>query len=151
MNRSYGEETKGIDNFDKNDFQEESVDTTEGINEFQKGKESDRLGFSHLPVLLRHLEDNATFSLTAFSLVGYVIIAAFGEMDSIGKYIGYLLIILFTISIYKFLQTDFDSKKSKIFFVPGGLVVIFLLLTILFAIYLASSDILVSINHYLFR
>ncbi len=69
------------------------------------------------PKFLEHLEKNLPFTVMIISIIGYIVIASFGQMDSVRKYIGYLLFLFLMFCGYKVLRGDFlktITKKIKI-------------------------------------
>lgn len=74
--------------------------------------ENDKYGIGQVPGLLKHLQGSFSFSAVLLSLVGYIVIAAFGQMNSIGKYIAYIGFILMLIIFYKSSETINAGKKN---------------------------------------
>jgi hypothetical protein len=67
----------------------------------------DTWGTRHWPKLFQYLEEHFAFSAAILAIVGYVVIAAFGEMRSIGQYIGYLVFLGIILFVYS------GNKKDK--------------------------------------
>lgn len=67
---------------------------------------------------LKDLESNLPFTVMIVSIIGYIIIASFGQMDSVKKYFGYLLFLFLMFCGYKALKIDFfkiiTEKVNKI-------------------------------------
>lgn len=77
----------------------------------------------YLPLALKAIEDKFGISITIIAIVGYIIIAAFGKMDSMKKYLGYIFFLAICLSIYKLTTT----KMSKLIY--SLIVAIFVLVT----------------------
>lgn len=81
-----------------------------------------------LPTVVKTLEEHFPFVASIVSLVGYIVISAFGHMDSLGKYIGYTLFLLFVYFLYRLSQlknkTEFNFSKTNVFFIFGFIVLL---------------------------
>lgn len=55
----------------------------------------------YLPAALKSIEDNFPVSFVVLCVAGYILIAAFGKMDTLGKFIGYIVFLLFAAFGYK--------------------------------------------------
>lgn len=62
----------------------------------------DRLGIRYWPKLFQYLEEHFSFSASILSITGYVIIAAFGSMQTLGQYLGYILFLGGILFVYNF-------------------------------------------------
>ena len=71
----------------------------------------DPWGVRNLPFLLEYLESRFTFFASLVSVVGYIIISAFGSMENIGQYFGY---IFFLFLVYVFYITTQRGGLFKI-------------------------------------
>lgn len=91
-----------------------------------------------VPQVLQTLEERFPFTAIIISVVGYITIAAFGQMNSLGKYGGYILFLIFTFGIYKNLYwkkvSDTEEKKSfyKIGFWIVSVITLICLIILLF-------------------
>ena len=81
-----------------------------------------------LPTVVKTLEEHFSFVASIVSLVGYIVISAFGHMDSLGKYIGYTLFLLFIYFLHKLSQlkntTEFNFLKTNRFLIFGFIVLL---------------------------
>lgn len=68
---------------------------------------------NNTPQLLKKLQENLPFTMMIISVIGYVVIAAFGQMDTFKKYIGYCIFLTLILSTY-FLFENNLFKKIKI-------------------------------------
>ncbi|HSW36821.1 MAG TPA: hypothetical protein VLG37_00425 [Candidatus Saccharimonadales bacterium] len=108
--------TSSID-YAPNEYEELSVDAGKqtGIN---KEKAESKVGnvIESLPGALRGVnqtvrEDLATSALV-ISILGYIVIAAFGQIDSI-RYFGYIFFLVFSFALYKFAAKTISITVSK--------------------------------------
>jgi len=67
----------------------------------------------YLAHILEKLKENSSFAIFLISVVGYISIATFGEMDSNGKYFGYIFFLLFSISFYGLQDIEFKKYLKK--------------------------------------
>jgi len=58
----------------------------------------------NIPKIFKELESNLPFTVMIVSIIGYILIASFGQMDSINKYFGYLLFLVLMFFGYKILK-----------------------------------------------
>lgn len=86
--------------------QEQSSAQTTFYNDENKSSE-DRLGIRHWPRLFQYLEEHFAFSASLLAIIGYVIIAAFGSMENLGQYLGYIVFLCGILFVYNF------EKKEK--------------------------------------
>ncbi len=101
----------------------------------------DPLGVSHWPGFLKYLENNFAFSAALLSIIGYVVIAAFGAMASLGQYLGYILFVCGVVFVYNLNKRD----KRWLYF--------FIIVCILLAgfIVIQNWSLIADIYHYLGR
>lgn len=118
------ESTKGIgDTSGFNDIsQSQSGETKETAN-----GNSD---FAYIKPILDYLEKNIAFSSILISIIGYIAIASFGGMQSVGQYLGYLFFLFIMFVFYCSLSSNkrFIKIVGKNFFL---LVSMFLFLIII--------------------
>lgn len=131
--------TKGI--HDTSNFQ--PIDQTGGFTQTSFSNDEypisgeDRLGFRHLPKLFQYLEEHFLFSALLLSIIGYVVIAAFGSIKTLGQYLGYIIFLCITMSIY-----NIDKKNQRLIYFL--LISIFILLAI---IIMQNWDFITSLYH----
>lgn len=65
-----------------------------------------------IPVM-KSLEERLPFTAILLSILGYISIATFGQMNSTAKYIGYIIFLTISFLVYKFLTREIVEKKSK--------------------------------------
>ncbi len=89
----------------------------------------DSHGLRYVPTLIKSLEEHLSFTALLVSVIGYILISAFGKMDSIEKYFGYIAFLFFSFFFYKFLKTNIKITFWNKFFMCGFfiLLIIFLL------------------------
>jgi len=90
--------------------------STTGIDEADsKNSSSSTYGdiLKQAPKFLKDLESNLPFTVMIISIIGYIVIASFGQMDSVRKYIGYLLFLFLMFCGYKVLRGDFLKAITK--------------------------------------
>jgi len=63
------------------------IDQNAGITSTNKIEEYSK----YLPGALKAIEERFSIFFVAVGLVGYIIISAFGKMDSLGKFLGYIV------------------------------------------------------------
>jgi hypothetical protein len=61
---------------------------------------TDRLGFRFIPPLINYLQDNFLFTAILLSIVGYIVIASFGGMETLGQYFRYILFLCLAFVVY---------------------------------------------------
>lgn len=74
---------------------------------------ADPHGFRNLPGLLDYLRDNFHFSGLVFGLCGYILIATFGSMQSLGQYLGYILFLVVSIVVYLLVTKKITLKYKS--------------------------------------
>lgn len=79
-----------------------------GFSDKPEGVESDRLGIKHWPRLFDYMESHAPFTAAVLSILGYIVIAAFGSMETLGQYLGYIIFLAIIGYIY-----NFNKKGGK--------------------------------------
>lgn len=102
------QKTKGIS--DIGGFQSVNSGENSGGTFYDKSvsEGNDRLGIKHWPSLFSYMESHSSFSAAVLSVIGYVIIAAFGSMETLGQYLGYIIFL----SIIGFTY-NFNKKGGK--------------------------------------
>ncbi len=80
----------------------------------------------YLPLALKAIEENFAVSFSLIAVVGYIVIAAFGKMDTLKKYIGYLLFLTLSVCVYK-LATTKVPKLTWVLIIAVGLLMGFIL------------------------
>jgi amino acid transporter len=109
----------------------------------------------YIPGVLGYLESKFSFTAILLSLIGYIVIAAFGQMNSVGKYFAYILFLLVLFSFYKYSEReeDFNSEaKRKVsisYFLLIGFIVFFC-----YAVYMNFDKIkgaYISLNTYFIK
>lgn len=100
--------------------QEQGLSKTSFSGE-QSSSGDDRLGIRHWPRLFEYLENHFSFSASLLSIIGYVIIAAFGAMSTLGQYLGYILFLCVIVFIY---NLDKKDRKWLYFFMAVTIVLI---------------------------
>jgi len=106
-----GTKVSNIKEWEEADVAKPFDEQTESFRKSTSSNWSDMMKVA--PAFLVKLEENLAFTATLLSIVGYVVIAAFGQMDSLKKYFQYLLFLLFTFCIYKALKTEYFPKWYK--------------------------------------
>ena len=107
--------TKGI--LSTEGFQSVNQETGSTNTQFYNEKTEsgdDHLGIRHWPRLFQYLEEHFSFSASLLSIVGYVIIAAFGSMQNLGQYLGYIIFLCGILFVYNF---DRKDKRWIYFFI----------------------------------
>lgn len=89
------------------------VNPTNKVEEYSK----------YLPGALKAIEDRLPISSFIIVIVGYVIIAAFGEMDNVWKYLGYLSIFVISFVFYKLMK----AKLAMTTYLLLGIIVVLLI------------------------
>ncbi len=74
----------------------------------------DKFGVRHLPGLFQYLEGHFAFSAALLSIIGYVVIAAFGQMQALGQYFGYIIFLAVVLFVY---TPEKREKKWKYLFI----------------------------------
>lgn len=123
--------TKGIRNPDEGFqpvTQELGVDKTSRQNSLDMSG-GDRLGIKHWPGLFKYLEDHFAFSASLLSIAGYVIIAAFGAIQTLGQYLAYILFLCGVAVVYNF---DKIEKNRKWLYAAVVLIAILLVCVLFF-------------------
>lgn len=97
-----------------------------------------------VPLVINTLEDRFPFTALVLSIVGYVIIAALGEMNSVGKYLGYLFFLFMVLAVYEVLKlfmklTEKDTVKDTARLCKI-LIVVLALITIVLVSYVVYSN-----------
>jgi hypothetical protein len=72
---------------------------------------ADQYGVRYLPSILGYLEDHSLFTGTILAFVGYVLIASFGQMKSIGQYLGYVCFASFLALLLFFNRKRLNIEK----------------------------------------
>lgn len=93
--------TKGFQPITQQDGTGETIYTSSNEN-------NDRFGVRYLPTLFQYLEEHFSFASSFLSIVGYVIIASFGQMQSVGQYVGYIIFLGLILFAYS------SDKKDKV-------------------------------------
>lgn len=88
----------------------------------------DNYGFRHIPILIKFLEEHLSFTALLVSVIGYILISTFGKMDSIEKYFGYIIFLIFAFFFYKFLNSSFKITFWNKFFMYGFFIFIIIFL-----------------------
>lgn len=65
-----------------------------------------------VPQVLQTLEERFPFTAIIISVVGYITIAAFGQMNSLGKYGGYIFFLIITFGFYKNLYKNKEKNAE---------------------------------------
>jgi type IV secretory pathway VirB2 component (pilin) len=114
--------TQGISNSNEKwqpiNQSQSSTAPTSGGNSNESG---DRFGFSHLPRLFQYLEGHFAFSAALLSIIGYVVIAAFGQMQALGQYFGYIIFLAIVLFVYTPEKTE---KRWKYLFIITAIILI---------------------------
>ncbi len=76
---------------------------------FSDSQGGDQHGIRYVPTIIDFLEKRFTFSAALISIIGYVIIAAFGEIRSLGQYVGYAFFLGAVFLIYR--GTELEKLK----------------------------------------
>jgi len=97
------------------------------------GPTGDPWGTRYWNGIFEKLEEKLPFTIVLLSLIGYVVISAFGQMDNLKKYGGYLLFLILLFIFYKsqVKQSEQESKqnyKFNWFFIVGFVVLLAVLL-----------------------
>jgi amino acid permease len=61
----------------------------------------DHFGLSQIPRVLRSMEDQFPFTAVLLSIIGYVVISSFGQMNNGLKYLGYLFFLSISYFFYR--------------------------------------------------
>lgn len=86
--------------------------------------ERDKFGIQYIKPLLESLQDNLAFTGVLTGIIGYIIISAFGHMDSMSAYFRYVIFLLLNFVLYKFLaknRIEIDFKNINLFLILGFL------------------------------
>lgn len=86
--------------------------------------------------IFEKLEEKLPFTIVLLSLIGYVVISAFGQMDNLKKYGGYLVFLILLFIFYKSQakKTEQENKlnyKYNWFFIAGFVVLLGILLLLI--------------------
>ncbi|GMX57864.1 MAG: hypothetical protein YFSK_1940 [Candidatus Yanofskyibacterium parasiticum] len=101
----------------------------------------DAHGLRYIPTLIKSLEDHFSFSVLLLSVIGYIVIAAFGQMNSLWKFFGYLFFLVTLLFFYKYKSLeirDVIKKINKFFLVSFFLLL--LIIIFLLSIYFYKCD-----------
>lgn len=71
-------------------------------------RSGDPFGFQHVPTLMQYLEDHSAFTAVVLSIIGYVVIAAFGGIKTLGQYLGYIIFLSGACFVY-----FVDKQKTR--------------------------------------
>lgn len=98
--------TEGVTNLKKENFEEIGIYQKDISTDvvFNNRQDNSSLGISHWPKLLNYLKENVIFSFLFISILGYIIIAAFGGIEGWDDYIRYILFFIIVFLSYKILQ-----------------------------------------------
>jgi hypothetical protein len=119
-------QTKGVDTNSQGFISVDSNSKTETkSSEFLGG---DNHGLRYIPTLIKSLEDHFSFTALLVSVVGYILISTFGKMDSVEKYFGYIIFLIFSFFLYKFLNSNMKITFWNKFFMYGFFILIILIL-----------------------
>jgi hypothetical protein len=136
------EDTKGVIN--KQGFISKESGEDDATQAPQMG--NDPHGFGQVPGLIKALEEHLSFTILLVNVVGYVVIASFGGMNSLGQYLGYILFLSLSFVFYKILYSNIKLKNSTliltlILIVAVSIIIIqnFHFLEILFKIHVPPS------------
>lgn len=72
---------------------------------------------------LKAFEDRLPVAGALIVIVGYVVIAAFGEIDSFWKYLAYISILCFGYLFFAFKKSRFSLREKVLLGVVAGLVI----------------------------
>lgn len=105
--------TKGVADITQGFQSVNASDSSKGTGFSDKtvGVENDRLGIRHWPGLFDYMESHAPFTAAVLSILGYIVIAAFGSMETLGQYLGYIIFLAIIGYIY-----NFNKKEGKYFY-----------------------------------
>jgi|CXWL01.1.fsa_nt_gi hypothetical protein len=107
MAGTQGASTTGLEPIEQDATGGQSTSTQGG--EFQgSGPVSEAL--RNVPSLFQFLENNFSFFAVMLSVFGYVIIAAFGGMENLGQYLGYVVFLCCVFTIYSFKKWKNNGK-----------------------------------------
>lgn len=98
----------------------------------------DQHGIRYIPSIIDFLEKRFAFSAALISVIGYVIIAAFGEIQSMGQYLGYAIFLGIVLLVYK------SNEMKKLHLVLSVVSVLLLI-----AIVILTWDKLVEVYSYI--
>ena len=65
------------------------------------------------PVMLKRLENNLPFTSLLLSIIGYIVIAATGNLNSPGQYFGFIIFLSIIFIAYKCQTNGFKVKYEK--------------------------------------
>lgn len=66
--------------------------------------------WSWVPNFVGKLEERFAFSATIIALIGYIVIASFGEMKTFGQYFGYIFFLILIYLFYFFVNKQFTKS-----------------------------------------
>ena len=114
---SYNRETKGSVDLKEwgnaNESESYKDKKTDSISEKTKDLDWKTSVVKDGAKLFAVLELNFAFTASLISVVGYIIIASFGEMNSVKKYFGYLFFLIFVFLVYKLSKEKIISVSYK--------------------------------------
>lgn len=93
----------------------------------------DMHGLRYVPTLINSLEEHFSFTALMASVVGYIIIAACGQMNDVGKYFGYVFFVFSSFVFYKYL----NSKEGLGIWRHIFIVILFIIGFLLFLLWLS--------------
>lgn len=70
---------------------------------------------AYIPRALEAIENRLPLVFSLGGIVGYIVISAFGKMDSLRKYLGYLSILFFGMLSYRLLKKEINNSTAVIF------------------------------------
>lgn len=91
---------------------------TKSVNDNGGG---DMHGMRFVPVVIQSLEEHFSFSVLLVSVIGYIVIASFGQMNNLWQFFGYLFFLITLLFFYKYksLETGNVIKKINRFLLIG--------------------------------
>jgi len=66
----------------------------------------DTYGLRYASTLVKTLEEHFGLTALVVSIIGYIVISAFGHMSSVGEYLGYILFLVTSVTLYRFSESD---------------------------------------------
>lgn len=113
-----------------------SSDTNQEVSKETSGTDysgGDMHGLRYVPTLIKSLEEHFSFTALMASVIGYIVIAACGQMNDAGKYFGYVFFVFSSFVFYKQLNTG-EKLSRWTYFLIG---IVFIIGSLFFLLWLS--------------